>query len=149
MMAVETKRARIHPGDVPQMAKKNQPKRKGPPQRDEVRERRIESEIIPDAYASEEPAMGWYAFLEETLSFPFLTRCIAERAISPLLVGDEVEVLDLAPEDECRHEIFVTMPWEKRPLAVPLSQLQVVHGDDETREAVTDRHYWVERGYEF
>jgi hypothetical protein len=69
--------------------------------------------------------------------------------ISPLLVGDEVEVLDLAPENECRHEILVTMTWEKRSLAVPLSQLQVVHGTDATKEAVADWHYWVEMGYEF
>jgi Calcium binding len=34
-------------------------------------------------------------------------------------------------------------------LAVPLSQLEVVHGDDEPRQAVEDWHYWVETGYEF
>jgi hypothetical protein len=32
---------------------------------------------------------------------------------------------------------------------VPLSQLKVVHGDEETRQAVEDWHYWVEMGYEF
>ena len=31
----------------------------------------------------------------------------------------------------------------------PLSQLKVVHGDSETRQAVEDWHYWVEMGYEF
>ena len=46
--------------------------------------------------------MGWYSYLEDKLSFPFLTRCINERAISPLRVGDEVEVVGMAPEDECR-----------------------------------------------
>jgi hypothetical protein len=32
---------------------------------------------------------------------------------------------------------------------VPLSQLKVVHGDEETQQAVEDWHYWVEMGYEF
>jgi Calcium binding len=125
------------------------PKKKAKPEKDEVREERILMEIIPDAQDGEERAMGWYGYLEETLDFPFLTSCIAERAISPLRVGDEVELIGLAPEGECRHEIFVEMPWEKRPLAVPLSQLKFIHGDDQTREAVEDWHYWVGMGYEF
>ena len=107
-------------------------------------------EIVVDAHDEEERAMGWYYYLEDTLNFPFLTRCISERAISPLRVGDEVEVVGMAPEDECEKEMFVETPWEhKRTLAVPLSQLKVVHGDDETQQAVEDWHYWVEMGYEF
>ena len=107
-------------------------------------------EIVVDAYDEEERAMGWYYYLEEKLNFPFLTRCINERAISPLRVGDEVEVVGMAPEDECQREMFVEMPWEhERTLAMPLSQLKVVHGDEETRQAVEDWHYWVETGYEF
>jgi hypothetical protein len=41
------------------------------------------------------------------------------------------------------------MRWEREGLDVPLSQLEVVHGDAETQQAVADWHYWVERGYEF
>ena len=118
-------------------------------ERDEAREERIVMEIVVDAYDAEEQAMGWYYYLEDTLNFPFLARCIAKRAISPLRVGDEVEVLDMAPEDECDHEMFVMMRWEKEGLGVPLSQLAVIHGDEPTREAVQDWHYWVGRGYEF
>ena len=106
-------------------------------------------EAIVDAYDAEEQAMGWYYYLEEKLSFPFLTKCIARRAISPLQIGDEIEVLDMAPEEECQHEMFVMMRWEREGLGVPLSQLQVIHGDDDTREAVEDWHYWVNRGYRF
>ncbi len=129
------------------MAKSKKPKK---PKRDEEREERISMEIVVDAHDEEERAMGWYYYLEDTLNFPFLTRCISERAISPLRVGDEVEVVGMAPEDECEKEMFVETPWEhKRTLAVPLSQLKVVHGDDETQQAVEDWHYWVEMGYEF
>ncbi len=120
------------------------------PARDEAREDRIMMEIVVDAYGPEERAMGWYYYLEGQLQFPFLTSCIAERAISPLRIGDEVEVVGLAPEEECEHEMFVTMPWERRTLAVPLSQLEAAsHVDEETRQAVEDWQYWVERGYEF
>lgn len=40
------------------------------------------------------------------------------------------------------------MPLEGRTQAVPLSQLEPVHADDETYEAVADWHYWVAQGYE-
>ena len=123
-----------------------------PEEIDEDREDRIETEIVVDAYGKEERAMGWYYYLEETLRFPFLTRCSVRRTISPLEVGAEVEVFGMAPEEECRHELFVTIPWEpwgKDGLAVPLSQLEIIHGDDQTEVAVEDWHYWVKRGYEF
>lgn len=116
---------------------------------DKKRENRITMEIVVDAYGPEEQAMGWYYYLEETLSFPFLAQCTAKRTISPLKIGDEIEVYAMAPENECENEMFVMIPWEKDGLAVPLMQLKVVHGDDDTKEAVSDWHYWVNRGYTF
>ena len=118
------------------------------PPRDEEREQRIEMEIIVDANGPEEQALGWCTYLEENLQFPFLTRCIRERAISPLRVGDEVEVVGMGPEEECAHEMFVQTPWERRTLAVPLSQLEPTVADEQTIQAVEDWQYWVERGYE-
>ena len=115
------------------------------PKKDAKRERRIAMEVIVDAHDSEEQAMGWYYYLEERLRFPFTAVCVAERAISVLWKGDEVEVLELAPQEECRHEMFVGMRWERRPLA----QLKPIkHTDEETKEAVADWHYWVAQGYE-
>ena len=64
-------------------------------------------------------------------------------------MGDEVEVIGMPSEEECEHEMFVTIRWEKEGLAVPLSQLGVIHSDDSTREAVEDWHYWVNKGYQF
>jgi hypothetical protein len=119
------------------------------PTRDPEREERITLEIVPDANDSEEQAMGWYAYLEDTLRFPFTATCIARRAISPLQVKDEVDILGMAPEEECRHEMFVMTRWEKDGLAIPLSQLRpIAHTDDQTKQAVADWHYWVQRGYE-
>ncbi|MBN1509038.1 MAG: calcium-binding protein [Sedimentisphaerales bacterium] len=112
------------------------------------RERRIEMEIIVDANGPEEQAMGWYYYLEEKLQFPFTATCVAERAVSPLHKGDEVEILGMAPEKECQHEMFVMMRWERRGLAVPLSQVKpIAKTDEDTREAVADWLYWVDQGY--
>jgi len=120
----------------------------GQPPRDDEREERITMEIIVDCYGPEEQAMGWYYYLEDKLSFPFRARCIAQRATSPLRIGDQVEVLGMAPEEECEHEMFVLTRWHRRTLAVPLSQLEGVAVDDETRQAIEDWHYWVACGYE-
>jgi hypothetical protein len=108
-------------------------------------------EIIVDCYGEEERAMGWYYHLQDKLTFPFLARCIAKRAISPLREGDEVDVLGMAPEEECEREVFVVMCWEREGLAVPLSQLEVIHAEDdgETQEAVEDWLYWTNKGYRF
>lgn len=60
----------------------------------------------------------------------------------PLKVGDEVEIIGMPPEEECEHEMFVLMRWDRDDLAVPLSQLEVLDADEETREAVEDWLYW-------
>ena len=108
-------------------------------------------EIIVDCYGEDERAMGWYYYLEGKLAFPFLARCIARRAISPLKDADEVDVLGMAPEEECEREVFVVMRWQREGLAVPLSQLEVIHAEDdgETQEAVEDWLYWTKRGHRF
>ncbi|MEW6227388.1 MAG: calcium-binding protein [Bacillota bacterium] len=116
---------------------------------DEAREKRIIDEIIVDAYNEEERALAWYYYLEEKVSFPFKARCVSERRTSPLAVGEEVNVLGMAPEDDCFREMFVMIEWHGRSLGVPLSQLKPIDVDDETRMAIEDWHYWVEMGYEF
>ena len=118
------------------------------PDKDEEREERIHMEIIVDAYGPEEQAMGWYNYLSDTLQFPFTARCTADRAISPLEPGDEVEVLGIAPAEECEHDMFVFIRWKPRQLAVPLMQLEGIQVDEETQQAIEDWHYWVSRGYE-
>ena len=118
-------------------------------QRDPQRERRIQQEIVVDAHDGQEQAMGWYYYLEEQLRFPFPGKCIAQRAISPLRPGQQVEVAGLAPSEECGHEMFVVATWEQQTLAVPLAQLEATRADKTTRQAVEDWHYWVGQGYEF
>jgi hypothetical protein len=115
---------------------------------DEVREERIINEIIVDAYGPEEQAMGWYCYLEDRLAFPFKARCVRERRISPLRPGEEVDVMGMAPEEDCMHEMLVLIRWCDREMGVPLAQLEATGRDRERKEAIGDWHYWMGRGYQ-
>ncbi|MGH2725902.1 MAG: calcium-binding protein [Actinomycetota bacterium] len=114
-----------------------------------TREHRIEQEIVVDAYTSDECAMGWYYYLDGKLSFPFKAKCVAEREVSPLKKGEEVEVLGMAPEDDCMGGIFALARFAGRKLGVPLAQLAPLGADGGTREAIEDWRYWTAMGYEF
>ncbi len=115
---------------------------------DKEREERITMEFIVDSSSPEEQAMGWYSYLERTLHFPFIARCIAHQALSPLEPGDEVEVVGMAPVEECDHDMLVTIRWNAYELDVPLSELQGVDVDEQTHQAIEDWHYWVDQGNE-
>src|SRR6266567_4449064 len=117
-------------------------------QEDEEREERISMEIIVDANGREEQAMGWYYYLEGKMQFPFSARCVTQRAISPLEPGEEVEVVGMAPVEECDHEMFVMIKWKSRKFAVPLVQLGGIDVDEKTQQAIEDWHYWVDQEYE-
>ncbi len=117
--------------------------------KDDAREERIHMEIIVDAYGPEEQAMGWYNYLDDTLQFPFSARCVVRRATSPLESGEKVEVVGMAPAEECDHDMFVLIRWKRRQLAVPLMQLEGIQVDEETQQAIEDWHYWVNQGYEW
>ncbi len=118
------------------------------PKHDDLREQRIATEIVVDAYGAEERAMSWFYYLDAHLEFPFTATSIARRATSRLEPGDEVVVVGMPPEDVCEHEMFVRIRWGKRHLAVPLAQLKPVSDTtQDTIQAVADWHYWVRRGY--
>jgi calcium binding protein len=81
---------------------------------DAEREQHIHMETIVDAYGPEEHAISWYAYLQEHLQFPFLTTCIARRATSPLRVRDGVEIVGMAPEEECMVRVGVVVGDDTR-----------------------------------
>jgi hypothetical protein len=116
------------------------------PKRDPVREDRIHEEAIVDA-RPEEQAMSWYYYLEGKITFPFRAKCIAVTSVSPLRKDETVEVLRMANEHACEHDMFVQIRWQTRKLAVPLSQLEATNPDESTDEAIGDWHYWVAQGY--
>ena len=116
------------------------------PKRDPLREDRIHNEAIVDA-RPEEQAMSWYYYLEGKISFPFRAKCLAPIALSPLRKGEAVEVLRMATEDACEHDMLVQIRWQGRRMAVPLSPLGAINPDESTKEAIGDWHYWVAQGY--
>jgi hypothetical protein len=113
--------------------------------RDAEREDRIHNEAIVDA-RPEEQAMSWYYYPEGKIRFPFRARCAVANAVSPLRKGECVEVLRMAVEDACEHDMLVQIRWQRRKMAVPLSQLEAIDADESTQEAVGDWHYWVAQG---
>ncbi|CAM4446989.1 calcium-binding protein [Paenibacillus typhae] len=117
------------------------------PNEDPEREKRINMEIIVDAYDPEEVAMGWYYYLKDNIHFPFKAICNQILAKSPLKNGEEVTVLQMAAASECMDNMWVQIKWEDREFAVPLVQLQPVHPDEPTKAAIEDWVYWLDRGY--
>ena len=106
-------------------------------------------EIVVDADNAAERSMGWYSYLEEQLKFPFNARCKSKRGVSPLRVGEEVDVVGMAPEEECASEMFVRIRWRGAKLAVPLSQLVPLTVDRKTNDGIADWRYWIGMRYEF
>lgn len=113
------------------------------------REHRIHYEAVVDAYGEEERAMGWYYYIEDKLHCPLNAKCISKRRTSPLEEGEEVEIQGMAPEGECMKEVFVEVNWQGRIIALPLAQLEPTDVNEKTQEAIEDRHYWIDRGYQY
>jgi hypothetical protein len=109
-------------------------------------ENRITNEIIVDASTPEEQIIGWYNYLEQQLIFPFTARCISNREISPIGKGEIVEVIGMASEKECQYEMFIKIHFNKRKLAIPLSQISPISSEIGTKRAINDWHYWVNQG---
>ena len=99
------------------------------PKRDPLREDRIHNEAIVDA-SPEEQAMSWYYYLNGKISFPFRAKCLAANAVTPLRKGEAVEVIRMAVEDLCEHDMLVQIRWQGRKMAVPLSQLGAIDQDE-------------------
>lgn len=114
---------------------------------DDSREERIEMEIIVDAYTEEEQAMGWYYYLDGKLNFPFKAKWINRKGQS-----EEVEVLEMSPEDDCGKDMFVEALYREGEaedvFSVPLYEIEAIDADSATQEAIADWHYWVNREYE-
>ena len=60
-----------------------------------------------------------------------------------------MQVVGMADEDDCMSEVFVFVKYARSKLGVPLSQLECQTNDEPARQAISDWHYWVARGYEY
>ena len=114
---------------------------------DELRQERIDDEIIVDCYDEEEEMMGWYYYLQEKLTFPFTAKYRSSAKGRGKKTTQLLQVVGMADEDECNREIQVMIRLQqdgvKDQIPVALSQLEGVEVDEATAEAIADWHYWV------
>jgi hypothetical protein len=120
---------------------------------DENREHRIQTEIIVDADDKEERAMGWYYYLDDTLNFPFMAKWKKKGRKSSSVEEKVVEVIGMAPDDDCLKDMFVDVAYingkEDDIHSAKLSDIEAIDADSETEEALADWRYWLGRGYKF
>lgn len=116
---------------------------------DNVREERIALEVVVDCYDEQERAMGWYYYLQDKINFPFKAKWLSRQKPE----GRKVTVLEMSPEDDCSHDLFVEVLDRESELedvfSAKLSDIQPLNTDVTTEEAIKDWNYWVKRGYEF
>lgn len=116
---------------------------------DNVREERIYMEVVVDCYDEQERAMGWYYYLQDRINFPFKAKWVSRQKPE----GRDVTVLEMSPEDDCSHDLFVEVLYREGELedvfSAKLSDIQPRNIDVTTEEAIEDWNYWVKRGYEF
>ncbi|MDZ8051811.1 MAG: calcium-binding protein [Aulosira sp. ZfuVER01] len=120
---------------------------------DQTRENRIKTEIIVDAEDKEERAMAWYDYLDDTLNFPFMGKWTKKGRKSSSPQEKQVEVLGMAPDDECEKDMFVEVVYpdgkDEDVFSARLSEIEIIDADEETQEALADWQYWLARGYKF
>ncbi|MBW4686939.1 MAG: calcium-binding protein [Komarekiella atlantica HA4396-MV6] len=118
---------------------------------DENREHRIKTEIIIDAEDKEERAMGWYYYLDDSLNVPFMAKWTKKGRKSTSVEEKQVEVLGMAPDDECLKDMFVEVVYpdgkDEDVFSAKLSEIIAIDADSDTQEALADWHYWLARGY--
>ena len=82
--------------------------------------------------------MSWYHYWESKISFPFSARCVGANPVPPFRTGETTDVVRMAPEDACAHDMLVQIRRRGREFAFPLSQLDAIGADELTKEAVDD-----------
>ena len=100
---------------------------------------KIIDEIIVDCYDGYEVSMGWYYYLEDSLTFPF----------DALVNGDKVVVIALtnSDKDNVHIENFVAtvkVQKDENSYDVPLKNIKVMGYDNETLEAIENWNYWCD-----
>jgi len=119
---------------------------------DPIRENRIDNEIVVDAYGEAERAMGWYCYLQDTIIFPFPAKWKKTNKKTGEIVEKEVEVLDLAPADDCESNMYAEVAYigeTDDTFTAKLSDIEAINPDPKTEEALSDWQYWIDMNYAF
>ncbi len=64
-------------------------------------------------------------------------------------MGETIEVIALAPEEDCMCTMLVIVEWHGREMGIKLEQIEALEIDDESEKAIGDWHYWACQGYRF
>jgi len=81
--------------------------------------------------------MGWYYYHEDKMRFPFICNVHQGETNLTLKKGEIIEVVGVAPEEDCENEMFTEIKWKGAHPRCSLSQLEGIGVDEETREALT------------
>ena len=99
-----------------------------------------------------EVAERWYAFRrycgqkgDSRRNFPFKPNAVLPN----WFLHSEKEERSKFFENACSDDMLVLIRWHKRKMAVPLSQLTAIDGNQLTKEAIADWHYWISHGHLF
>jgi len=107
------------------------------------RRKRIYDDILVDTYGEEDAEiMSWYYYLEGQLSFPFHALCIKEMPQSPIQLNERVTVTGLPSLEACEHRMYINIKFKRRPLAIPLEQIEALDAPVNSYEAIEDWKYW-------
>lgn len=119
---------------------------------DPIREHRIDYEIVVDAYNEDERALGWYYYLQNKITFPFLAKWLKKSRKTSAIVEKEVEVLGMASEDDCLRDMYVEVAYideKDDTFTANISDIEAINADQNTQEALADWQYWLDQNYDF
>ncbi len=119
---------------------------------DPIRENRIDYDVVVDAYDESERAMGWYYYLQDKISFPFLAKWKKKTKKTGAIAEKEIEVLDMASAEDCESNMYVEVAYineKDDTFTARLSDIEAINPDPNTEEALADWQYWIDMGYEF
>jgi Calcium binding len=112
--------------------------------RDQVREDRIDYEIVVDTYDQYEAAMGWLTYLEDFLSFPFEAMYHPDNQTPRLVMVQAIEN-DEEALDQGLIEFLIEID-DDGECWVALEEITPLELNTEALQAVEDWRYWLARG---
>jgi len=105
---------------------------------------KIDYEIIVDSHDEYEMSMGWYYFMEESITFPFkATAQLKKRDGS--IEKKEVIIVGLSSDEESfmSNDFELEMETEQHINKISFSKLSNIKASAETLEAFTIWNYWI------
>ena len=104
---------------------------------DSEREDRIEKNALVDTYSADEALSGWYAYLEDTISFPF--KIASKNKIIKTVSG-------LCCIEEFDGDFYVWIEIDNDQMMVGIRDLKIIEASQQTVQVIEDWQYFCARG---